>query len=224
MAKDLVGVLQDLKQKVEKAYPPGKKRDAYQQNFERLIKEYDGLEVPEYVAETYTSLIKRGTELQKENKIKDEKLLQYYQRYCDAALFDFKDNIKPLNWIVRSYVVMCMLFMLLAPQYYPWVLPVVMIIPIFMGLRGMKKRTHNGLMMGNSVVPLGFLISITWIKNTSLAMNDYSSYVQGVAAQYGMPVDAAGSMLTMFSFFSVILFAASALTAFFSYKYRRMFV
>jgi hypothetical protein len=139
MEKDLLIVFDDINKKINKYYT-GSKKEKFNKLVEELKKDYSSIEVQERHMETYESLVNRGKELIRENNIKDEKKVSYYLRYCGAAEFDFKDNIKPLNLIMKSFLLTCTLFFVLGPQYLGFVMPLLFVLPIFMGLKGIRKR------------------------------------------------------------------------------------
>jgi ABC-type multidrug transport system fused ATPase/permease subunit len=223
MAKDLLLILEDLKKKIEKFYD-GKKRDKFNAQIELVIKEYKTIEVPERHMDTYESLVNKGKELIKESNVKDEKKVSYYLRYCEAAEFDFKDNVKPLNLIMKSFLLTCTLFFVLGPQYFSFILPLIFVIPIFLGLRGMRKRVLNGLMMGVSVVPMGILVAIVWLRNAYLTMGSFDVFVNNIAQQYNFSFELTKNLAVACIILSVVLLCSSITLFVSAIKYRKMFV
>ncbi|MFZ5352642.1 MAG: hypothetical protein ACOZCL_07955 [Bacillota bacterium] len=223
MDKDLLLVLDDVKKKVEKYYT-GKKKDSYNNQIESLKADYKSIEIPERHQETYQSLVNKGKELLKESNIKDEKKVGYYLRYCGAATYDFRDNIKPLNLIMKSFLLTSTLFFVLAPQYFSFLLPLMFVIPIFMGLRGMKKRVLNGLLMGVSVVPMAVLVSIIWLRNAYLAMGNFDAFVSGIAQQYNFSIEFTRNLTFACIFLSVVMLSSSIVLLASAIKYRKMFI
>jgi uncharacterized membrane protein (DUF485 family) len=223
MEKDLLLVFDDVKKKINKFYD-GNKKDKLNKQIEELKKTYSSLEISERHVETYDSLVKRGNELLKENNIKNEKLVHYYLRYCDAAEFDFKNNIQPLNLIMKSFLLTCTLFFVLGPQYLGFVLPLIFVVPIFMGMRGMKKRVMNGLMLGVSVVPMGILVATIWLKSAYLAMGNFDAFVGGIAQQYSLSMDFTQNLIIACVLMSVVLLGSSVTLLVSAIRYRKMFI
>jgi hypothetical protein len=219
MEKDLLLVLEDIKKKVDKFYD-GKKKEKFNTQIEEIAKEYSNIEIPERHMDTYESLIKKGKELLKESNMKDEKKISYYLRYCAAAEFDFKGNVQPLNLIMKAFLLTCVLFMVLAPQYFGPILPLIFVVPIFMALRGMKKRVLNGLMIGVSVVPMGILVSTVWIKNAF----SFNTIVNNMAAQYPFSVQMTQNLAIAFILMSAVLLGSSITLLYSAIKYRKMFI
>lgn len=224
MKKELVDVLNELNANIKKQYAPAK-QGKYDKEIRGLIEKYTTVETQERHEETYVSLMKRGKELIKVANLKDEKKLQYFLRYCHAAYYDFTDNIKPLNWLIRSYMITVMFFYIMAPQYYGYILPLIMVVPIFIGLRGMKKRSLNGLITGCAVVPLAIMVGVTHLKFMSMAISGgYDAYLAAQAAQYNLPVEAASSLLSAFNLISLVMIGAGVFTAYLGIKHNKMFI
>ena len=214
MEKDLLLVFDDISKKINKFYI-GKKKDLYIKQIEILKQEYAPIEIEERHEETYKSLVNRGKDLIKESNIKDEKKVRYYLRYCGAAEFDFKDDIKPLNLILKSYLLTCTLFFVLAPQYFGFLLPLIFVIPIFMGLRGMKKRVLNGLMLGISVVPMAALVAV---------VGNLDAFIGGLAQQYNFSFQLTQNLVVAFVIMSIVMLSSSVVLFASAIRYRRMFV
>lgn len=224
MKKELVDILSELNENIKMQYDAGKAAK-YDVDIKGLIAKYNTVETQERHEETYVSLMKRGKELIKVANLKDEKKLKYFLRYCHAAYYDFTDNIRPLNWLIRSYMITVMFFYIIAPQYYGYVLPLIMVVPVFLGVRGMKKRSLNGLITGCAVLPLGILSGITHLKMMSIAAaQGYDAFIAAQAAHYGMPVESAAGLLSAFNIISLVLIATGAFTAFLAIKHNRMFI
>ncbi len=224
MAKTLDNVLTDLEGALKKYYSE-KKAGAYLKHIKALQVQYKNLEVAERHQETYTSLCKRGVELMKAENLKDELKLRYFLRYCDAAWYDFKDNINPLNWLIRAFMVTTMFFYLITPQYFGFVLPLIMVVPIYIGLTGMKKRSLNGLITGCAIVPLSLMVGTIHFRNIFLALNtDYATYIANQAASFNLSVEVAGGLMTTINTVALIMMAASIMTGYVGIKYRKMFI
>lgn len=223
MDKDLLLVLEDINKKINKIYS-GRKRDSYNKQIAELLKSYESIEIQEKHEPTYKSLVSKGKELLRDANIKDEKKLSYYLRYCNAAEYDFKDNIKPLNLILKSFLLTSALFFVLSPQYFGFVLAFIFIIPIFLGLRGMRKRVMNGLMMGVAVVPMGLLVSIIWLRNAFLTMGNFNQYIAELSQQYGFTFEFTKNLQMASTMMSVVLLGSSITLLYAAIKYRKMFV
>ncbi len=224
MSRALADIFLELHRDLKKVYPP-KKVEAFEKEVTRLQMLYTNIKIEERHEETYDSLCKRGVELLKPGNLKDEEKLRYFLRYCGAALYDFKDNTDALKWIIRSYMVTVMFFYIITPQYFGYILPLIMVVPIFVGMRGMKKRSLNGLITACSVVPLALMVGTVHFKSIFLAMGTgYGQYVAEQAVRYNVPVEFAASLMTMVNACAVIMMVAGIATAYNGIKHNKLFI
>ncbi|HYF83181.1 MAG TPA: hypothetical protein VEB00_09170 [Clostridia bacterium] len=225
MEKDLIAVLEELSKKTNKTYS-GRKKEKFEKSITAIINEYNTLEIPEAMDEIYESLKNKGRELMKESNIKQEKKVEYYLRYCGAATYDFKGNLQPLNTILKSFLLTCMLFFVLAPQYFSFVMPILFAIPIYMGLKGMKKRVLNGLYMGMAVVPMAILVAVVWIRNAVLTLTTgtFDTFVAQLAQSYGFSIEFTQNLAIACIGLSVVMLASSIVLLRSAIKYRKMFI
>lgn len=223
MEKDLVTVLEDISKKISKVYT-GNKKSKYEKEITRLTAKYRALEIPEELNETYESLKNRGRELLKEANINNEKKVDYYLRYCEAAIYDFKGNMKPLNTILKSFLLTAILFFALSPQYFSFILPLIFIIPVFLGLRGIKQRSLNGLMIGVSVVPMAILVSTVWLRNAVLTMGNFSEFVNSIAQHYKFSYEFTKNLTIASIALSVVMLGSSITLLVSAIKHRKMFI
>lgn len=224
MKKELVDVLKELNAGIKKQYDP-RRAAKYDKEINGLIEKYDLIETQERHEETYVSLMKRGKELIKVANLKDEKKLKYFLRYCHAAYYDFTDNVKILNWLIRSFMITVMFFYIMAPQYFGYILPLIMVVPVFLGIRGMKKRSLNGLITGCAVIPLGILSGVTHLKIMSMAAaRDYDAFISTQAANYNMSVESAAGLMSAFNIISLVMIGTGLFTCYLAIKHNKMFI
>ncbi len=225
MEKDLVVTLEEINKKISKVYTE-KKKEKLKKEINGLVDIYKTLEIPEDLNEIYESLNNKGRELLKESNIKQEKKVDYYLGYCGAAVYDLKGNLKPLNTIMKSFLLTCVLFFVLAPQYFSFILPIIFVLPIYLGLKGMRKRVLNGLMMGVSVVPMGILVSVVWIRNAILTISTgtFSEFINQLARSYGFSLEFTQNLAIACILMSVVLLGSSITMLYNAIKHRKMFI
>ncbi|MEA4847619.1 MAG: hypothetical protein VB106_10345 [Clostridiaceae bacterium] len=225
MDRDLIVVLEDVNKKIGKVYS-GKKKEKYEKLISGLINQYNNLEIPEEHMEIYNSLVKRGKELMNPANIKEEKKVEFYLGYCRAAIYDFNNNIAPLKNVMKAFILTAMMFFVLSPQYFSFVLPLVFIIPVFMGYRGIKNRVFNGLLIGLAVVPMGILVAFVWIRNAILTLSTgtFADFISGLAQTYGVSFEFSRNLAMACIFMSVVLLASSISFVYFAVKHRNMFI
>lgn len=225
MEKNLTAILEELKKKISKAYM-GKKKEKFEKIIDGLINEYNTLEIPEAHEDIYDSLKNKGKELMKESNIKQEKKVDYYLRYCGAAVYDFKDNLQPLNTIMKSFLLSCAIFFVLAPQYFSFILPLIFAVPVFMGLKGIRKRVLNGLIVGVAVTPMAILVAMVWIRNAMLTISKgtFSDFVGQLAQSYGFSMEFTKNLAIACILLSIVLLVSSIVLLYNAYKHRKMFI
>jgi len=224
MDKSIIIILEEVERKVENLSIGDNKKKKYKDEISYLKGEYSKVDISDAVKVIFDSLIKKGRELIKSINAKDIKKVDYYLRYCHAALYDFKGNLKPLTLLIRSYLVTCFLFVSLSPQYYSFVLPLLFLIPIYLGLRGMKKRSMNGLIYAGSVMPMALLTSITILRNMQLASKDFDSYINSLAETVNRSPEAVRNLTIFFTILAVVLLFSTIFTVYMGIKHRKMFV
>lgn len=207
-----------------------KKKKAFDGKLEAIMDEYQSLEDINGSEELLSSLIKNGTDLQNiirkskdRNEVKEK--VQRYIRYVQAAVYDLKGDISGINRYTRTFILMTALFMVLTPQFYGFILPLVFAIPIFSGLKGIKKRNRTAFLLTLSVVPMSLMTGITWIQYLlKKLMVNYTASIQAIASDYKLSQTAAGWITSGACAFGVVLVGLSIITAYQGYKYRDMFV
>ncbi len=224
MGKALTDVFTQLQGNLAKFYSD-KKLEKYQKRVSVLIHKYSEIEIEERHVDTYDSLCKRGVELLKPGNLKDEEKLKYFLRYCDAALYDFKDNVKILTYLMRAYMMTTMFFYIITPQYFGYILPLIMVVPVFIGMRGMKKRSLNGLITGCSVVPLAIMVAVVHFKSIFIALNTgYDNYLGELATHYNFSFAFTQGLMTTMNILAAVMLIAGLTTAYLGLKHNKMFL
>lgn len=226
MDKTLVVIFGDLEKKIEKLDIKENKKAGFQRDIKYLIENYRNLEISDNHKAVYDSLVNRGRELLKifNNSKESVGKLDTFLRYGIAALYDIKGETQPLTKLVRTYLISCALFMALAPQYFSYILPLVLFVPMFMGLKGMKNRTINGLKIGMASMPMAVLTASIWVRNGILNMGNFEAHVLEMAKQMNSSIGFARNLTITFTIFGVILLVSSIYTIYSGWKYRKMFV
>ena len=95
---------------------------------------------------THLQLNKKGNELLKDirggkhvdNVAND---IPIYIRYLKASLMDFEGKTNKLKYYLLSFYLTSALFMAFTPQFYGYILPLIFLVPIFLGVRAVSY-TH----------------------------------------------------------------------------------
>lgn len=216
----IVSILKSIKEKLNKLQISQNKREKLQKTINELIEKYNSIEIDNGNA-VYQGLIKKGKDISKSTNIME---IENYIKYCQAAVYDLTGNIKPLNTIFRAYLITSVLFMLLAPQYLGPILPLIFVVPIYFGVKGLKQRSATGLTLMLSVLPMGLLTSVVWLKNASLAINQGNTFFEQLSSYYKMSMVASRNLFIFFVVLSVLLLVSSVYTFMLGLKHRKMFI
>ena len=135
----------------------------------------------------YNQLNVKGKELIKDMKMgRDisgvENDLPIYIRYLKASLRDFKGETNVLKNYLLVFYITAALFLALTPQFYGYMLPLLFLVPIILGVKGSKQRSINGFYMSMSIVPMGLMTGVTWIRYGYQAMQNFNYYVQQIVS------------------------------------------
>ena len=229
-ASELVTVLDGLIKKIdETGLLPQKNKNQFLGELRSIKTEYENAEVPEDLKEVYTSLYKKGRELQKlfksdENAKELVDKIKYYIRYLKAARADFKGESSYIGKYFRVFVMTSVLFLALSPQYFGFVLAAVMFVPIFMGIKGIRKRSYHGFIMSLAVIPVGIMTAAYWLKYGMYVVNNYQEAIQSIMQSTGRGVGFSQMLATVPPILGVVLFTTALMQGFRAYKSKDLFV
>lgn len=204
------------------------KKNKYLSDLDKLSEQYKDLELPDYFRQQYNQLNSKGNELLKDirggknvdNVAND---IPIYIRYLKASLMDFQGKTNNLKWYLFSFYITGALFFALTPQFYGYVLPLIFIVPIFLGVRGAKQRSINGLYMSMSIIPVAIMTAATWIRYGIQAMGDYQNYVQ-VIVDSGVAQGLAEKLVYVGFIGGIILLIVACCQLYFGLKNKDLFV
>lgn len=204
------------------------KKNKYLSDLDKLSNQYKDLELPEYFRTQYNQLNSKGTELLKDirggksvdNVAND---IPIYIRYLKASLMDFEGKTNNLKWYLFSFYITGALFFALTPQFYGYILPLIFIVPIFLGVRGCKKRSMNGFLMSMSIVPVAIMTAATWIRYGIQAMDDFQRYVQAIVDS-GIAQGLAEKLVYIGFVGGIILLIVACCQLYFGFKNKDLFI
>ena len=205
-----------------------RKRVKYLSDLEKLKVEYEKVEVPEYFNKQYNQLNGKGKELIKDMRMgKDVQSVQndlpVYIRYLKASLRDFKGETNVLKNYLLVFYLTAALFLALTPQFYGYMLPLLFLVPIILGVKGSKKRSINGFYMSMSIVPMGFMTGITWVRYGYQAMQNFNYYVQQIVKS-GLSQSLAEKLVYIGSIGGIILLVLACTQFYLGIKNRDLFI
>ncbi|UPA30688.1 hypothetical protein L0P85_00685 [Terrisporobacter glycolicus] len=205
-----------------------RKSQKYLSDLEKLKTEYEKIEVPEYFSKQYNQLNGKGKELIKDMRMgRDtqgvENDLPIYIRYLKASLRDFKGETNVLKNYLLAFYLTAALFLALTPQFYGYMLPLLFLVPIVLGVKGSKQRSINGFYMSMSIVPMGIMTAVTWMRYGYQAMQNFNYYVSKIVSS-GLSQGLAEKLVYVGSIGGIILFILACTQFYLGLKNRDLFI
>ncbi|MBQ9991928.1 MAG: hypothetical protein IJP33_00710 [Firmicutes bacterium] len=230
-ANELIALLKRLEQQIEAhRHLNNSKKKFYMKEIRVALEWYDGIVIPSYQKEQYNSLLKNGEELLRELKRSNqftalEGKIAYYLRYIIASTYDFKNDIKGMNHYTRFFIVAAAGFMLLTPQFYGFILPLIFFIPMFIGLKGLRRRSRTGLFMSMAVLPMAFLSGITYISwAMRTAIPDYAGTLASICSTYNVAETLGNIWIIGFGVLAPVVAVSSLIATYYGIKYYRLYI
>jgi hypothetical protein len=121
------------------------------------------------------------------------------------------DESIAIKKITLYFTVLCALFLMLSSQFTGFILPLLFIIPIYMGLIGIKARRKSGYLIGMAIIPLAFAISVMWIRYSIVVFSDMKNQIVKISTEYGMTVMTAQIMTIGFFMLSIVMITLAVL-------------
>ncbi len=197
-------------------------------SLEKTISIYLEIEVKKENKKTFEKLIGKGkrviSALKKNCNKVNIKYLKRYIRQCNAAGFDYKGEVKNLNKLLLSFTVTSILFIILTPQYFGPILSIMFILPIYMGLKNLKKRKRLGLTIAVGMVPIALSVGFLWLRYALYAFNNPISVVNDLAMNINGSVSLAKALIVIPSIFAVLILSSSIFSVYYAVKYKDGFI
>ncbi len=121
------------------------------------------------------------------------------------------DEVVDLRKITLYYAITSALFLMLSSQFTGFIMPLVFIIPIYMGLMAIKARRKSGYLIGMAIVPLAFAISVLWIRYSLSIFADRANQIAKMSAELSMSSTAAQVIIISFFTLSIIMIGTSVM-------------
>lgn len=197
-------------------------------SLEKTISIYQEIEVKKENIKTHEKLTEEGkkviSRLKKNYNKTSIKYLKRYIRQCNAAVFDYKGEVKNLNKLLLSFTVTSILFIILTPQYFGPILSIMFILPIYMGLKNLKMRKRLGLTIAVGMVPIALAVGFLWLRYAFYAFNNPNSVVNDLAMSINGSVNLAKSLIVIPSIFAVVILLSSIFSLYYVVKYKDGFI
>ena len=121
------------------------------------------------------------------------------------------DKVVALRRITLYYAITSALFLMLSSQFTGFIMPLVFIIPIYMGLMGIKARRKSGYLIGMAIVPLAFAISALWIRYSVSVFADRANQIARMSAELNLSSTVAQAIIISFFILSIVMLGTSVI-------------
>lgn len=137
---------------------------------------------------------------------------------------DLKEKYKYIKPYYTMYLFICILFMILSPQYFGAVLSMVFLFPMFIGMKGMKKGNKQGFLFSLSILPVAFMTAAVWIRYGIYVISNYTLSLNEMIEKSGMSLTLAKILLISFPFLAVVLMILCCIQIFNAIKIKKIFI
>lgn len=227
---DLQNTITSIQSKIE-SFPP-LEGDASKLNIEleSIKDDMAKIDVPVRYGEVYFSLVEKGNKLLEEFSFrKDPKevlgKVKYYISYLYAAQADFTGRSKEISKYYRLFLVTAILFIMLSPMMLTPFFTLLFVIPIFAGIKGIKRRSKQGFTLTMLIAPASLMTGILWARNAVYVFSNPSGAVQHFMESSGYSSLVLGKILTfvppILGSVLLVLGVAMSITG---YRLRKFFV
>jgi hypothetical protein len=121
------------------------------------------------------------------------------------------DEAITITKIRLYYAILCALFLMLSSQFTGFLMPILFIIPIFMGLIGIKAARKSGYLIAMAIIPLAFSISVLWIRYSIVVFSDMKNQIAKISADYSMSIVTAQIMTISFFLLSIVMISLAVI-------------
>lgn len=229
MEKNLVSVLNVLKQKLESIPAKNSKKTKYVKDLNKLIMLFSDLKIPEKYSEKYQELIKRGNEFNVGENYRNIKKIEIFLPNCFYFYYEIREEIRPIMLKMSiSYVISCILFLIvgfpLFVQSFGPIIALIFIVPMFIGIRGMSKGSERSVSVGLSTTEMGILTSVISLSILFYGCIEiYPKFSKMIVDLYKISYGTAGIAIMVYGVLSLALLGISCYNIIFTYKYKKIF-
>lgn len=131
---------------------------------------------------------------------------------------------KIVNVYYTVYLFMCILFIILSPQYFGAILPLMFLFPIYIGMKGMKMGSRQGFLFSISIIPMAFMTAVVWIRYGISIIFNYNESLKEMIISSGLSLNIAKFIIITFPILSFILMGLCIFQVFNAIKIRKLFV
>lgn len=144
--------------------------------------------------------------------------------YAAASWYDVSGRLGPYRRYVYAFFGATISFFVLAPQFFPPILPILFFVPVFLAIRGLKRRNRTGFSLSMLVYPVSLLAASAAARAYIPALADWNAFIQGQAAAYKASPGMAATISLVSLGLTLVAFASSIYGSIAGYRHRDLFV
>lgn len=223
--KDIAALYDEVTGKLEANGYKGRALKAFQDNLQDLAEKYRGLSFEEKHQAAYETLVRVGRELIDKERIGKNDKLMHFIRLGYSCIKDVTEKPRPQKDMARAYIVSCALFLPMTLIVH-WVIPILLLPPAIIGYYGLQRRELKTFIVGGSILPMCFFLSMFVLANMGTVFRDrsYSKLLEALSEAYKMAPGNIHIVVVVVGVLSVVLLGSSLLALYLLLKDRRMFV
>lgn len=220
----LFDLFDQLEKKMHKELLPGREKDRLLSDVVKVRQRYSLLGPIDEESGVASGLIAKGRSVVAARPFQAEEATMFL-RYARAAAYDLSGNLGPYKWYVRCFFASAIAFFLLAPQFFPVIIALLFILPVYLGIRGVKNRSSVGFTMSAMIFPVALLSGITAFKAFVVGglLGGLGAYATQLGGNYGVSQSTAEGMIILFSLVSVVSIVASLAGVVIGIRHRGLF-
>jgi len=133
------------------------------------------------------------------------------------------DEAIAIRKITFYFTILSALFLILSSQFTGFVLPLLFVLPIYMGLIGIKRRRKSGLLMGVAIVPIAFAVSVLWIKYAIGIFSNTTIQLAKISSEYNISSAKAAGFTIIFFLLSIVMISVAVVLLIKLRRHRELF-
>lgn len=224
VAMNMMDFFEKAEKKVKKDLLSGTEREKSLKKLASLKVLYTRLDPAVLDSPLAQGLLERGEKVLSQSPLKYD-ALGMLLRQVKAAWYDLSDSLGAYRWYVRCFFMASIGFFLLAPQFFPVVLALLFIVPVFLGLKGLKRRSINGFTMSAMLFPVALLAATMGLRSYLPAITgDLQAKAAELAILYGTTSSLATGIILVSAILSTLTVAASVGGALVGFLNRDLFL
>lgn len=222
METKLVTIFRGILKKLEKGVDD-KRMKSWNKDLNELIEKYKNIDIPAD-DETYEIALKLGNEVNTGQNYMNIKMMNRFLPECFYLYYKTTgESKKAIKKIAYSYLISCILFLIVAMPIFPMMISAIFLVPMFIGIRGISKYNSRNIMIGNIVIEMAVFTAFIGVASIISALRKFGVFVQAIATHYKCSMPVAQNLVIVFAVLCIILMATAVYNLIITIKYRKMF-